>query len=83
MYIAEGLSYIPPTLSSDYIARRLAVRETLIEILVADLGDATTKSPYLIVSSNLDFCFIRPDSISFAVQTMTSPSTNPSNNLRL
>jgi cleavage and polyadenylation specificity factor subunit 1 len=50
VYVAEGLSFIPPTLSADYVARRAATREMLTEILVTDLGDSTSKSPYLIVS---------------------------------
>lgn len=51
IFVAEGLCFVPPTLSPDYAARRAATRETLVEILVADLGDATSRSPYLIVSS--------------------------------
>lgn len=41
-------------LSADYAARRSAARETLTEILVADLGDEVSTSPYLIVSFNDD-----------------------------
>jgi len=51
--VAEGLCFVPPVLSADYAARRSAARETLTEILVADLGDTVSKSPYLIVSSLL------------------------------
>jgi cleavage and polyadenylation specificity factor subunit 1 len=51
VYVAEGLCFVPPVLSADYAARRSAARETLTEILVADLGDAVSKSPYLLVSS--------------------------------
>lgn len=50
IYIAEGLCFVPPVLSTDYAARRSAARETLVEILVADLGDAVSKTPHLIVS---------------------------------
>lgn len=50
VYVAEGLCFVPPVLSADYAARRSAARETLAEILVADLGDTVSKSPYLIVS---------------------------------
>ncbi|KAI1170009.1 CPSF A subunit region-domain-containing protein [Nemania sp. FL0916] len=49
IYVAEGLSYLPPLLSADYTARRGAWRETLEEILIADLGDNTSFSPYLII----------------------------------
>ncbi|KAL2156841.1 hypothetical protein VTH06DRAFT_4075 [Thermothelomyces fergusii] len=48
VYVAEGLSYIPPALSADYAARKGTARETIAEILVADLGDTTHKSPHLI-----------------------------------
>lgn len=37
-------------LSADYVARKSAARETLTEIIVADLGDSVSKFPYLIVS---------------------------------
>ncbi len=40
---------MPPVLSADYAARRSAARETLAEIIVADLGDVVSTSPYLIV----------------------------------
>jgi cleavage and polyadenylation specificity factor subunit 1 len=41
---------VPPVLSADYAARRSAARETLTELIVADLGDSVSKTPYLIVS---------------------------------
>jgi cleavage and polyadenylation specificity factor subunit 1 len=50
VYVAEGLSFLPPILTYDYVARRATSREALAEILVADLGDSTARSPYLIVS---------------------------------
>ena len=49
IYVAEGLSYIPPGLSADYAARKGTAKEAVSELLVADLGDTTHKSPYLIV----------------------------------
>ncbi|RKF58449.1 Protein cft1 [Erysiphe neolycopersici] len=52
LYVAEGLCYVPPIHSADFVARRAATRDSLIEILVADLGDQIIKSPYLIVSTN-------------------------------
>ncbi|KAI0021099.1 CPSF A subunit region-domain-containing protein [Xylariomycetidae sp. FL0641] len=54
VYVAEGLSYVPPLLSADYSARRGAARDTLKEITVADLGDNTSTYPYLIVRDNND-----------------------------
>ncbi|KAH7027437.1 CPSF A subunit region-domain-containing protein [Microdochium trichocladiopsis] len=49
LYIAEGLSFVPPILSANYTARRGTARENLKEILVADVGDSTYVSPYLLV----------------------------------
>ncbi|TAQ83615.1 hypothetical protein B7494_g8060 [Chlorociboria aeruginascens] len=61
VYIAEGLCFVPPVLSADYAARRSAARETLAEILVADLGDSVSKSPYLILRpSNDDLTIYEP-----------------------
>ncbi|KAM0342432.1 hypothetical protein ACHAPU_009619 [Fusarium lateritium] len=54
VYIAEGLCYIPPFLSADYTLRRGLARESLREILVADLGDTTSQSPYLILRNQTD-----------------------------
>lgn len=50
MYVAEGLSYLPPLLSANYAAKRGMAKENISEILVADLGDNTSSSPFLIVS---------------------------------
>ena len=49
VFVAEGLTYAPPFLSADYTLRRGMARESFSEILVADVGDAVTQSPYLIV----------------------------------
>ncbi|UQC88204.1 CPSF A subunit region [Colletotrichum lupini] len=51
VYVAAGLTYVPPFLSADYAVRRGTVQETLTEILMADLGDATATSPHLIDES--------------------------------
>ena len=50
IYVTEGLGFVPPMLSADYVPRRGTTKETIAEILVADLGDTTATSPYLIVS---------------------------------
>ncbi len=50
VYVAEGFSFLPPFLSKDFTVRRSTAREKLTELLVADIGDMTNKSPYLIVS---------------------------------
>lgn len=48
-YVAEGLGFLPPVLTVDYVPRRSAAKATITEILAADLGDATTRTPHLIV----------------------------------
>lgn len=50
IYVAEGLSYVPPFLSADYTVRRGTTREAITELLVADLGDSVAQTPYMIVS---------------------------------
>ncbi|KAL2135508.1 hypothetical protein VTI74DRAFT_8239 [Chaetomium olivicolor] len=61
IYIAEGLSYIPPGLSADFAARKGTAKETLAEILVADLGDSTSKYPHLILRhANDDLTLYEP-----------------------
>ncbi|KAF2498940.1 hypothetical protein BU16DRAFT_571198 [Lophium mytilinum] len=53
-YVAEGLGFLPPTLTAEYAPRRSTAKATLTEILVADLGDATCKSPHLFVRTASD-----------------------------
>jgi cleavage and polyadenylation specificity factor subunit 1 len=48
-YVAEGLGFLPPVLTVDYVPRRSTAKATITEILAADLGDATFRSPHLIV----------------------------------
>lgn len=50
VYNAPQLSFLPPVLSSDNSPRRATGKETLTDILFADLGDSISRSPYLIVS---------------------------------
>ncbi|KAI2638548.1 CPSF A subunit region-domain-containing protein [Xylaria nigripes] len=52
IYVTEGLSYLPPILSADYAARRGTSRDNPKEILIADLGDNTSCSPYLIIRNS-------------------------------
>lgn len=54
LYVAEGLTSTPPFLSANFTGRKAAARETLTEILVADLGDVVAKSPYLILRHDTD-----------------------------
>jgi cleavage and polyadenylation specificity factor subunit 1 len=48
-YVAEGLGFLPPLLTMDYVPRRSTAKATITEILAADLGDVTSKAPHLIV----------------------------------
>ncbi|KAH8679910.1 CPSF A subunit region-domain-containing protein [Tricladium varicosporioides] len=72
VYVAEGLCFVPPVLSADYAARKSAARETLTEILVADLGDEAYKSPYLI---------LRPSSGDLTIYEPFGTQSNTSNTL--
>lgn len=49
VYSTDGLSFLPPFLSTEFTIRRSSAKESLTEILVVELGDLTHKSPYLIV----------------------------------
>ncbi|KID78715.1 Protein cft1 [Metarhizium brunneum] len=49
VFVAEALTSIPPFLSAAFVARKGASKESITEILVADLGDAISQTPYLIV----------------------------------
>ncbi|KAE8376192.1 CPSF A subunit region-domain-containing protein [Aspergillus bertholletiae] len=51
--IMEGVDCLPPVLSSEP-PKRSTTREALTEIVVADLGDAWSSFPYLIIRSSYD-----------------------------
>jgi cleavage and polyadenylation specificity factor subunit 1 len=51
VYTLESVGFLPPMLSPEYTGRRYASPESLLEVLVADLGDSGACSPFLIVSS--------------------------------
>jgi cleavage and polyadenylation specificity factor subunit 1 len=46
--VIEGVDCLPPVLSTEP-PKRSNIREDLAEFVVADLGDSSTLSPYLIV----------------------------------
>ncbi|KAG5993594.1 hypothetical protein E4U43_003458, partial [Claviceps pusilla] len=48
VFEAEALTSIPPYLSADFVVRKGASKESITEILVADLGDVVSQKPYLI-----------------------------------
>ncbi|KAG5914028.1 hypothetical protein E4U42_000727, partial [Claviceps africana] len=54
VFEAEALTSIPPYLSADFVVRKGASKESVAEILVADLGDAVSQTPYLIVRHATD-----------------------------
>ena len=71
-YIADGIGFLPPFLSTDFAIRRSSAKEILSEILVAELGDSLHKTPYLIVCCRDHTDSIVPDISSFARQMTTS-----------
>lgn len=46
--VIQGVDCLPPVLSTDP-PKRSNIRETLTEFVIADLGDSSVVSPYLIV----------------------------------
>ncbi|ROW14736.1 hypothetical protein VPNG_03729 [Cytospora leucostoma] len=61
LYTTEGLCYIPPILTPEWVTRRGTSKETITEILVADLGDTVSKSPHLILRhANDDLTIYEP-----------------------
>ncbi|KAF2221712.1 CPSF A subunit region-domain-containing protein [Elsinoe ampelina] len=53
-YQAPNLAALPPVLTTEDRQRRAATRDTLAEILLANLGDENHRSPYLVVRSSTD-----------------------------
>ena len=53
--VTEGVDYVSSILSADPPTRRLNSRETIAELLLADLGELPTVSPYLIVCDILGY----------------------------
>ncbi|CAG8194361.1 unnamed protein product [Penicillium olsonii] len=58
--VIQGVDCLPPVLSNDP-PKRSNIRETLIEFVIADLGDSSIVSPYLIVrTENDELIFYKP-----------------------
>ncbi|KAH7123814.1 CPSF A subunit region-domain-containing protein [Dendryphion nanum] len=54
-YVVDGLSFLPPLLTPDYPTKRNAGKTaTITEVLAADIGDSTSKSPHLIIRTSTD-----------------------------
>ncbi|KAM0712189.1 hypothetical protein Q7P37_011283 [Cladosporium fusiforme] len=58
LFTALNLSHLPPILSTDNTQRRVGARETLAEIIVADVGPTDATDPYLILRSATDILTI-------------------------
>ena len=56
--VTEGVDYVSSILSAEPPAKRLNSRETIAEILVADLGELPWVSPYLIVCFAIFECLL-------------------------
>ncbi|KAJ4397442.1 mRNA cleavage and polyadenylation factor subunit [Gnomoniopsis smithogilvyi] len=54
VFATEGLCYIPSILTPEWIARRGTSKESVTEILIADLGDTVDKSPHMILRHTND-----------------------------
>lgn len=48
-FVADGLAFLPNLLTSEWTSRRSSAKAAIVEILFADIGDSTVKSPYLLV----------------------------------
>ncbi|EER40763.1 cleavage factor two protein 1 [Histoplasma capsulatum var. duboisii H88] len=61
VFTTESIDLLPQILSTEPPPRRVTYRETITELLVADLGDSVSRSPYLILrSSNSDLTLYEP-----------------------
>ena len=54
IYIHKGLHFLPSRLTNEPLPKHWRQHSTLVEILVADLGDQTTSSPYMILRTSTD-----------------------------
>ncbi|MCJ1313039.1 mRNA cleavage and polyadenylation factor subunit [Agyrium rufum] len=54
VYVADGIVFFPPFLSPEFTGRRGVPKEEIEEIVVAELGDTVSKSPYLILRAASD-----------------------------
>ena len=74
MYSAPGLSFLPSFLTQDFSVRRSNAREPLEEILIAELGDATHKAPFMV---------LRASTNDLAIYAPYHDSTEPSSKASL
>jgi cleavage and polyadenylation specificity factor subunit 1 len=52
IYSTDALPYLPGIITDEFIPRRNAARETITDVVMAEIGDSTSKSTYLIVCAN-------------------------------
>jgi cleavage and polyadenylation specificity factor subunit 1 len=52
IYSTDALPHLPGIITDEFVRRRNAARETLSDVVLADIGDSTSKSTYLIVGTN-------------------------------
>lgn len=76
VYKAPMLCQLPPVLSQDASQRRFGAKETLTEILVADVGPSGCEKPFLVLRSAMDdltlyepFTYGEPGSSTKAMET--------------
>ncbi|KAF9736001.1 mRNA cleavage and polyadenylation factor subunit [Paraphaeosphaeria minitans] len=53
-YVAEGLAFLPKFLTAEYYPKRNTSKSIITEIIAADIGDSTLRSPHLIVRNSTD-----------------------------
>lgn len=51
IYTTDALPSMPGIITSEFVTRRNAAREELAEVVMADIGDSTMTSQYLVVST--------------------------------
>ncbi|KAI5366520.1 Putative cleavage/polyadenylation specificity factor, A subunit [Septoria linicola] len=54
IYTAPNLPHLPPVLAADAAVRRVGTKDTLAELLLANLGQDDSTRPYLIVRTAMD-----------------------------
>jgi cleavage and polyadenylation specificity factor subunit 1 len=50
IYSTDGLPSLPGLITDEFVPRRNAAKEAITDVVIAYIGDLTSKSPYLIVS---------------------------------
>ncbi|PGG98566.1 hypothetical protein AJ79_08819 [Helicocarpus griseus UAMH5409] len=73
VYTAESLDLLPQIISAEPPPRRATYREDITEILVAELGDSVSRTPYIILrSNNNDLTLYEPYHITSSTEKQPS-----------